>query len=98
MNINLINFFKNGFNPRDEMHVLWLQKIQKANPLTNIEINNNPMKIQFKETDISYWNHIYSNLAISYTQSVLCGDAWIPPIEDHWPTVPTTIKQKMPNK
>lgn len=81
----IVKKFYTEFNPKTQDHVLWLQTVHHK--LENMDtmkcqihevINENPMKISFKERDMLDWVHIHFSLNFKYAQSVLKGEAHIP--------------------
>ena len=73
------------FDPTDEHHVLWLREVDDAmNQTTNGKkidvvkvINSNPMKM--KEKNMIDWAYTHFQLCMKYSQSVLRGNAYVPP-------------------
>jgi|TARA_R110000772_G_scaffold88738_2_gene184189 hypothetical protein len=72
------------FDPTEEKHVLWLQKVdtamvgiteQKKIHLDKI-VNDNP--IVTGKIDMVEWAFIHFQLALKYSQAVLRGKAFIP--------------------
>ena len=78
--------FVKEFDPKNEEHVLWLQKIDEVmvlatDPLkgsTNImkAVNENPMGVKMKSP--MDWAQAHFQLCMKYSQAVLRGVAHIP--------------------
>ena len=77
--------FVSKFNPKNETHVLWLQKVDDAmkNIVSNTEkidivqiVNDNPFKAEIK-TPLDF-AEVHFQLAMKYSQAVLRGSAFIP--------------------
>jgi hypothetical protein len=76
--------FVDAFDPREQTHVSWLQKMLsiKLDPDVMVdlskEVNTNPMKIKISEIDALDWPHISFVLCAKYSKAVLCGEAIVP--------------------
>ena len=78
--------FVKEFDPKNEEHVLWLQKIDEVmvlatDPLkgsANImkAVNENPMGVKMKSP--MDWAQAHFQLCMKYSQAVLRGVAYIP--------------------
>jgi Tol biopolymer transport system component len=76
--------FVSKFDPMNEEHVLWLQKIDNVmaqlapDKQMNIakDINENPFGI--KGENVLDWAYVHFQLALKYSQGVLRGKAFIP--------------------
>jgi len=84
--INTMTFVKQ-FDPKNEEHVLWLQKIDESmSKASNQEkygnedfmkvVNDNPFGI--KMTNPMQWAESHFQLCMKYSQAVLRGVAYIP--------------------
>jgi hypothetical protein len=81
------NQFAKMFNPKEKTHVLWLKRMnrqmEKMDPMTQqtnlLEmINENPMGARMSNG--ADWVFAHFGMAMAYTNAVLEGKAWIPPI------------------
>lgn len=81
--------FIKAFDPKSEVHVMWLGRMfEMAESLLDEtariqlvnEVNKNPMKIKLDSRDALDWPHIHFVLSASYAKSVLKGQAWTPPL------------------
>lgn len=76
--------FIDVFDPKDQTHVSWLQKMLniKLDPEKMIdlskEVNTNPMKINITQLEALDWPHINFVLCAKYARAVLCGEAIVP--------------------
>ena len=76
--------FADGFDPKDQKHVSWLQKMLdiKLDPEKMVdlskEMNTNPMNIKVAQVEALDWPHINFVLCAKYARAVLCGEAIVP--------------------
>ena len=76
--------FIQAFNPMNQMHVLWLRRMNRemdqVDPSKRMDIdslvNSNPMGK--KMTNALDWVFIHFALAMAYTKAVLENKAWVP--------------------
>ena len=79
--------FVDSFDPKDQKHVAWLQKMLniKLDPEVMVdlakEVNTNPMKIKITQIDALDWPHISFVICAKYSKAVLCGEAIVPMIK-----------------
>jgi hypothetical protein len=79
--------FVDSFDPKDQKHVAWLQKMLniKLDPEVMVdlakEVNTNPMKIKISQIDALDWPHISFVICAKYSKAVLCGEAIVPMIK-----------------
>jgi len=76
--------FADSFNPKEQKHVSWLQKMLeiKLDPEKMVdlskEMNTNPMNIKVIPVEALDWPHINFVLCAKYARAVLCGEAIVP--------------------
>jgi hypothetical protein len=76
--------FADAFDPKDQKHVAWLQKMLniKLDPEKMIdlskEVNTNPMDLKVAQVEALDWPHINFVLCAKYAKAVLCGEAIVP--------------------
>ena len=77
--------FAEKFNPAAQDHVLWLLKVHQClEKMDTVKldvpslINNNPMKVTFRQKDMIDWVHVHFTLNFKYAKAVLNGTAFIP--------------------
>ena len=76
--------FADGFNPKDQQHVAWLQKMLeiKLDPEKMVDLskdmNTNPLNIKVAAIEALDWPHINFVLCAKYAKAVLCGEAIVP--------------------
>jgi hypothetical protein len=76
--------FTEAFEPKDQKHVAWLQKMLNIKLDPNVmvdlakEVNTNPMKIKISRSEALDWPHINFVLCAKYAKAVLSGEAIVP--------------------
>jgi hypothetical protein len=81
--------FADAFDPKDQKHVSWLQKMLeiKLDPEKMVdlskEMNTNPMNIKVAQVEALDWPHINFVLCAKYAKAVLCGEAIVPMLKSH---------------
>lgn len=87
MGDSITSQFIKAFDPKNERHVKWLQKMTliaetmgdpNKHQTIVAEINTNPMKIELSHFQALDWPHIHFVLAMSYSKAVLTGKAFVP--------------------
>lgn len=86
--MSLSSRFLTAFDPANKSHVLWFKRmIQIAHDMSDptkqvnlvAEIQMNPMKVAFENSDAMDWVHIHFVLGMKYAKAVLDHTAFIPP-------------------
>jgi len=79
--------FIKAFQPTNEAHVIWLQKMtllaetlgDPSNQQQLVkDIQANPMNVRVSEVEAIDWPHIHFVLAMSYAKAVLTSKAYVP--------------------
>ena len=81
--------FIDAFDPKEQTHVSWLQKMlnMKIDPEVIMdlakEVNTNPFNIKISKLEALDWPHISFVLCSKYARAVLCGEAIVPMLKSH---------------
>ena len=85
MNNQIATRFAKAFDPANPSHVIWLKemhpKVEAMDTIKlrfHLEVNKNPMQIEFGEKDMLDWVHIHFMLNFKYAKAVLTGEAYVP--------------------
>jgi hypothetical protein len=79
--------FLTAFDPLDQKHVTWLQKMMDmAETMSDAKshikmiesINSNPLGVKLEQRDALDWPHIHFVICAQYAKAVLKDRAWIP--------------------
>jgi len=84
MSKSITQLFVDAFDPKNQKHVAWLQKMlnTKLDPEVIMdlakEVNTNPMDLKITKLEALDWPHINFVLCAKYAKAVLSGEAIVP--------------------